>query len=42
MWTTLSSNAPKTIDDVDYTTVTTENLCKAAGGKWESSKCAAQ
>ena len=38
MWTTLSNNAPETVDDVNYTKITTENLCKAAGGDWDTTK----
>lgn len=33
MWTTLSNNAPQTNDNVDYTKVSTKELCLAVGGK---------
>lgn len=34
MWTTLSNNAPETVDDVDYSKITTKALCDAVGGTW--------
>lgn len=35
MWTTLSNNAPQsTKDAVEYSKITTENLCNAVGGTW--------
>ena len=34
MWTTLSDNAPKTVNDVEYSKITTKNLCDAVNGTW--------
>ncbi len=34
MWSTLSNNAPETVDDVDYSKITTQALCEAARGTW--------
>lgn len=40
MWTTLSQNAPKTVDEVDYDKISSPELCLAVNGKWSGSKCA--
>lgn len=43
MWTTLGDNAPQAHDStVDYSKITTENLCDAVNGTWTDStkKCA--
>lgn len=37
MWTTLSDNAPQSTGGaVDYSKITTQTLCEAAGGGWNS------
>ena len=36
MWTTLSNNAPETVNDVNYSKISSKNLCEAAGGKWDN------
>lgn len=36
MWTTLSNNAPETVDNVDYSKITSQALCEAAGGTWNT------
>ncbi len=39
MWTTLGNNAPQAHDSaVDRSKITSENLCMAVGGKWDSNK----
>ena len=41
MWTTLSDNAPQSTGDaVEYSKITTQNLCEAAGGSWGGSPAA--
>ncbi len=40
MWTTLSRNAPQsTTEDVDKSKITTQKLCEAVGGSWNSNAC---
>ncbi|WP_419839604.1 hypothetical protein [Candidatus Poriferisodalis sp.] len=40
MWTTLGNNAPQSTDDeVKYSKIQTEALCKAVGGTWASNAC---
>lgn len=40
MWTTLGANAPQSTGDaVDKSKITTEELCKAVGGSWNSNAC---
>ena len=34
MWTTLSDNAPDTVDDVDYSKIQSPELCTAVNGTW--------
>lgn len=39
MWTTLSDNAPQsTDDDLDYSKITTKNLCDAVDGSWNATE----
>ena len=40
MWTTLSRNAPQSTGDaVDKSKITTQKLCEAVGGSWNSNAC---
>lgn len=40
MWTTLGDNAPQAHDStVDFSKITTKNLCDAVDGTWESDAC---
>ncbi len=40
MWTTLGDNAPQAHDStVDFSKITTKNLCEAVDGKWASDAC---
>lgn len=39
MWRTLNDNAPETVNDIDYSKITTQGLCETVGGTWSNSKC---
>lgn len=34
MWGVLGRNAPPANDGIDYSKITTKNLCDAVGGRW--------
>ncbi len=43
MWTTLGNNAPQAHDStVDFSKITTKNLCDAVNGNWSSNACVAK